>query len=347
MSDMNHREQNGNRGIASSVLSRIEAEHVVPIPRSRFVVKESAVWAMGVFAIVMGSLGVASLIFTARFSEWEYYEATHDTILTFAMDIAPYAWLISLLIFTVLAYEAIRHTKRGYRYPVPALTLAVIGASMIGGVAVSATGGGRFADHLAEYVPPYRSLEERKLVVWNKPDRGLIAGIVTDISEDGASFTLRSPSNELHTIHTDTMDPNMMENVVVGMAMRVMAPLVERSPFAYETSDADASMVAMDASNSAEGDVVLMTTEGAPEMAADEAMEATSLAQTEDPGAATMMMKAAPMMQNAPVPQPVLLREACAIIPMDKEGAQNRRDMVMKCMHAMKEARAAAGNKGE
>ncbi len=346
---MNHREQNGQRGIASSVLSRIEAEHVVPIPRSRFVVKEGVVWATGAFAVVMGSLGVASIIFTARYSEWEYYEATHDTILTFAMDIAPYAWLISLLVFTVLAYEAIRHTKRGYRYPVPVLTLVVLGTSAIGGSAISAAGGGHFADHLAAYVPPYRSLEERKLIVWNKPERGLIAGIVTDISEGGASFTLRSPSNELHTIHTDTIDPRMMENVVVGMAMRVMAPLVERAPFAYDDMGGEASMMAMDASYGAEGDAALMATEGAPEMAADEAMDATSLAQTEDPGAATVMMKAAPMMKSAPaaLPQPVLLREACAIIPMDMEGAANRREMVKECMRVMKEARAAARAEGE
>ncbi len=109
---MNDKER---KGIASSVLSRIESEGVTPTPRSQFVLQEGAVWGAGAFAIFVGALGVASIIFTARNSEWEFYEATHDTLLTFAIEIAPYAWLIALAVFAVIAYEAVRHTKRGYR----------------------------------------------------------------------------------------------------------------------------------------------------------------------------------------------------------------------------------------
>lgn len=339
---MHHMPDTERKGIASSVLSRIESEGVTPTPHSVFVVQESAVWAAGALSILIGALGVASIIFTARNSEWEYYEATNDTLLTFVVEIAPYAWLIALAVFAGIAYEAIRHTKRGYRYPVPVLTLAVIGASLLGGVLVFAAGGGHAADQLAAYVPPYRSLEERKLVVWDKPERGLIAGVVTEVADTGESFTVRSPSNSLHTVYIDALDPDMRREVVVGSIMRVMAPLIERPDVAFEAADGMATMARYDMEENADGDTSMMMTMAVPEaadVAMNAAMEATGSADA--PEAAIMMMKSAAVAPEAR--KPVLLREACALLPMqapDDARYERRREMVKECLRELKEVRA-------
>lgn len=341
MTDTHHngREQ---RGIASSVLSRIESEGVTPTPRSRFVLKEGAVWGAGTLSLFIGALGVASLIFTARNAEWEYYEATHDTLLTFAIEIAPYAWLVALVVFTVVAYEAIRHTKRGYRYPVLLLTLAVAGASVAGGGMVFVVGGGHFADRLAEYVPPYHSLEERKLMVWDKPERGLIAGIVTEVAETGESFTLRSPSNTLHTIYVDVLDPAMSEEIAVGTFMRVMAPLIERPDSALEATG-DMATMALQAPEEDGGDTAsrMMMTMAEPDTANDTSVQ-SELTDAADAPNATRMMKSAPPAHTRMTKggeKPKLLREACAIMPMREEARADRREAVLKCLRELKEVR--------
>lgn len=348
MTDMNHMNDKERKGIASSVLSRIESEGVTPTPRSRFVLQEGAVWGAGALSIFVGALGVASIIFTARNSEWEFYEATHDTLLTFAVEIAPYAWLIALIVFTAIAYEAVRHTKRGYRYPVPMLTLAVAGVSVVGGGLVFAMGGGHFADELAEYVPAFRSLEQRKLVVWDKPERGLIAGIVTEVAENGESFTLRSPSNSLHTVYMDVLDQDMRDEIVVGSFMRVMAPLIERPQFAYDeahdTAEDTSATMAIQASDEdgSSAATSMMMTSVVTDDASDVSIEMESTVAV-DGEATTMMMKSAAPTANSRAmkegEKPKLLREACAILPMREESREEWREAVQECLHELKEAR--------
>ena len=48
--------------VASSVLSRINSEHLIPTPRSHFLLREGVVWSIGVFSVFLGALGVAAII---------------------------------------------------------------------------------------------------------------------------------------------------------------------------------------------------------------------------------------------------------------------------------------------
>ena len=139
---------------ASSILSRIEKESIVPTPRWHFLLKEGAVWSFGFAAIVFGSLSVAAIIFTGRYSDWEYYEATHATLFTFILDMMPYTWIASLTLFGVVAYLSMRHTKRGYRYSLPMMLAGSVGISTVLGAGLYAVGTGPFIDEQLGRVIP-------------------------------------------------------------------------------------------------------------------------------------------------------------------------------------------------
>ena len=210
--------------MTSSVLSRITKEHVTPTPRSHFIFKEGVVWSVGGLSVLLGGLGVAAIIFTVRYSEWEYFDATHDNFLNFLLDIMPYTWIIALILFAVLAYESVRHTKRGYRYHVPVLILGSVGASVALGSVIYAFGAGPFIDRqIGSFIPLHRNLLDTKLAFWNQPDRGIIAGVITEISSTRDEFKLATPSHEIHSIRMDSLPEKVRGTVVVGEAMRVFA----------------------------------------------------------------------------------------------------------------------------
>ena len=216
--------------IASSVLSRITSEGLTPTPRYHFLLRDGIVWALGGFSVIVGAFGVAAIIFTARHSEWQSYQTTHDSLGAFLFDVMPYTWIVTLALFAALSFAFVRHTKRGYRYQVLVLIVSSVGASAALGTAVFAFGAGPFIDQkLGAFIPLHRSLHDKKLAFWNQPDRGLVQGVVTDIATATQSFTVMSPTREFHTIGMDNLPPDARAQLSVGETVRVFAPLVERT----------------------------------------------------------------------------------------------------------------------
>lgn len=337
----NDNEPRKEKDIALSILSRIEHEHVVPTPRSHFLLREGVVWSIGIFAVVFGALAVAGIMFTGEFSDWEYYEATHDTFFTFLIAIMPYTWIVTLVVFAVLAYEAVHRTKRGYRYPLPVLILLSVGTSIVLGASAFLMGAGPAIDmQAAKFVPFHHSLIERKLALWNKPERGIVSGTVTEIAPFGDSFTLLSPDNVLHTIRMDTLDESMREEISVGEAMRVFAPVSSRDEMAI---DDESESMAMSAGQVA--DTTFMASEEASEGVSEEAENNS------------MMMKIAPEDPESPQqeedergvgsPNPTPFREACLVLPFDRERGREvrgdrkifREKVSKECMKTFREDR--------
>jgi hypothetical protein len=324
-----HREQ----GMASLVLSRIESEGVAPLPRAHFILRERVVWGVGVLAVLLGALGCAAIIYTARNAEWELYEATNDNVLTFAFDVMPYTWIVALLAFVMLAYESVRYTKRGYRYSIPVLTLMSVSASVCVGVLFYAVGVGPFVDaKIGAGIPLHRSLAENTLRLWDKPARGVVSGVVTEVGEAGDYFTLRSPSNVLHTIRMDDLDPESRTGVVVGSSIRAFAPLVERIPPPPQQAPSED----MFASYTADETAMTMTAQDAP-------MEDVSRSMvSNDAVPSAMMTKSAPVgLEEEDTPRPELLRQACALVPQNSSRyeRQKARERFKECVKELKDRR--------
>lgn len=323
-------------GIASSVLSRITAEGVVPTPRSHFLLREGVIWSLGGVSVILGALGVAAILFTARYSEWEYYDATHDTFVTFLVDIMPYTWIFALILFAVLAYESVRHTKHGYRYQVPLLVLGAVGASAALGSVVFALGAGPFIDkQIGSYIPLHNTLRDTQIGFWNQPERGIISGVVTEISPLQDEFTLRSPSNVLHTIRMDTLPLQMRRLVVTGETMRVFATLVEEEDVAFvdvgdaaaassmQAADADMSLMASNPAGESGATSVIMKTAPNPAVSMDASSVATFAQEESVPARRTKTFH----------------REACLVLPFhdgDDADEDDYRDSVRDCLKDMR-----------
>lgn len=340
---MNNNTESGKKvegsDIASSVLSRIKKEGVTPTPRSHFLLREGVVWSLGGVSVLLGALGAAAIIFTARYSEWQYYDATHDNFFTFLADIMPYTWIFGLILFAIIAYESVRHTKRGYRYQLPVLVIGSVGASIVLGSVVYAFGAGPYIDRqVGSYIPLHQSLRDTKLAMWNQPERGIISGIVTDISLEEDEFTLQSPSNEMHTIRMDTLPPRTRKTVVVGETMRVFAPLIEEE-YDEELEGADDDM--MMASDVAEDDASLA-------ISSESSADATTMMMTA-PAPDSRMMKSATFEMEAdnaieemkPLKRSYrFLRNACFVMPFNDDGAVDEVDHRKEVEDCLKTFRA-------
>jgi hypothetical protein len=161
-----------------SVMSRIECGELCPRSKTFFKTRECIVWALWLVSVVVGALAVAVTLFVVAHRQYALYEVTHDNFYTFMVEVLPFVWVIVFGLMIVVGVYNLRHTKRGYRYPM----WQIIGSSMVlslaGGAGLHFIGVGYMADHmLGERMGMYNSQEKIEKRMWQNPEEGRLVGI--------------------------------------------------------------------------------------------------------------------------------------------------------------------------
>lgn len=173
-----------------SILGRIDEEQIVPCPRARFMFTNGFFSFASLVSVAIGAVAVAVTIFTTLNSGWEYYEMTHTNLLTFTFNIMPYLWIVVVALTALLGYFNIRHTKRGYKYPLYIMVLGIVGSSLVGGVTLYVLKVGSSVDFMIGNAFPeqYRSAVTYQKEMWHKPEAGRLFGMIATTTEDHLEF---------------------------------------------------------------------------------------------------------------------------------------------------------------
>lgn len=170
-----HSPSDSRSPLSSEVLERIKTEGIAPVPRWRFLLKDSVMWGTFAVSCLIGMTAVAAALFVLANSGFRFYLATHDNFLTFFFDVMPVMWILALAAFVGIGYYHFRHTKRGYRYPLIAVIAFSILLSVAGGTALYGMGIGKIVEEKIGgriHGPLYVMQKEW----WVRPERGLLAG---------------------------------------------------------------------------------------------------------------------------------------------------------------------------
>jgi hypothetical protein len=174
--------------LADAVLQRLQDEQVKPVPRWCWQCLESVLWMLWCASVLFGALSISIFIFAAVHMRFDLYEATHDSVLEYAVELLPYIWIFIFIVMLVLAYRNLRHTKTGYRYTFAQVVVSSVFFSILGGILLHVAGvGARLDKQLGDYMPTYYSLEERELQRWQRPELGRLVG--THLPDSGSTTT--------------------------------------------------------------------------------------------------------------------------------------------------------------
>ena len=214
--------QETNDPLARRVLERIESEHVRPRPRWEFIFKNYTFWTLGALAVILGAFAFSAAFFEVANADWSLYAATHPDFLSFFLQAAPFLWVFVLALFIGLGYANIRHTKRGYRYPLSIIALGAILTSMVLGSALYALGAGEVIEQsLGDHPPFYRPVLTEERAWWQAPQQGVLGGQVLSVAT-GTSFTLKDFAGNVWQIDSDDLRASDITPLVVGDTVRVV-----------------------------------------------------------------------------------------------------------------------------
>jgi hypothetical protein len=167
------------------LLKKIEDKKITPKPRWQFLLKDYVVWVFGGLSLIVGSLAVAVMIYLVRYNERDLCAYQAQSFWNFILLTLPYFWVILLGVLIFIIYYNVKHTKKGYKYPLILIVLISILASLIFGVIFYRVGLGRAIDDaLGAHPRFYRALFNRQPDFWTSPGEGRLLGRIESVIDE-------------------------------------------------------------------------------------------------------------------------------------------------------------------
>src|SRR3989344_4015426 len=221
---MSDTQKQPNKDLKESVLSRLEKEGIEPRSRLYWLSHEYALWGAWGLAVLCGALALSVASFASLHIGYALYEASHNDFLTFVFDALPYLWLVAFFLLIAVSYFNLRHTKRGYRYPIILVVGSSIGFSVLGGGFLHWLGAGWYFDQmLGEIVPAYQSRAKFEEEIWQKPMAGRLVGKVVQQPEEVDYAAFVDAEGEYWRLNTEELREHDVDLLQSGRKVRILA----------------------------------------------------------------------------------------------------------------------------
>ena len=243
-----NKDQKQLKCLKSSVLSRIESDHVCPKSRLFFRSRECMVWFLWLLSVIFGAFAVAVTLYVLMNNQYSLYEATHDNLFTFVIEVLPFLWVGIFGLMTFVAIYNLRHTSRGYRYPVSVILASSLVLSLAGGSALQLFGFGYSIDHrLGKSMPMYVSQEKLEERVWQMPTEGRIIGkqVFTTLRPT-STIIFEDVTGQRWQVMVDELEAYDMELLASKGKIKLLGRVLDEKVFKFHACGVFPQMIGQD-----------------------------------------------------------------------------------------------------
>lgn len=215
--------KSSQNNLAECILRRIESEQIEPTPRWYFLCMQYLVWFLWFLSVVIGALAIAVMLYVSMHASYALYEVTHETVWEFIIEVVPVLWLCVFLLMAGIAYVNLRHTKKGYRYPVWHILLSSLLMSIVGGSLLHMIGAGYITDSFMQNkMPLYSSFEKLERQWWQRPEEGMLVGRLSVMVPEHKYVLFADIDDERWRMQIDELSPTELELLQSGKLVKVL-----------------------------------------------------------------------------------------------------------------------------
>ena len=98
------------KNLEEKIINLIKNKKIQPEPKWKFLIKNYSWWLAGIISIIIGSISSAVVFYMLFNNDWDIYQKTGSSLLSFILISLPYFWLICLIIFILLADYYLKNT---------------------------------------------------------------------------------------------------------------------------------------------------------------------------------------------------------------------------------------------
>jgi hypothetical protein len=172
--------------LSKNILEKIKNEKVKPTPKWVFLLKRSFIWGLFAVSVLIGSLAMGLILFQIQDADYASFHRMGHGPLEFMLFALPYFWVVLMAGFVALAFYNFRHTEGGYKHGVFAIVCLSVASSLVLGSTLYASGLTERLDRLLNTIPHFEELNFGKRLMWQRPDRGFLAGTILQLDKNQA-----------------------------------------------------------------------------------------------------------------------------------------------------------------
>ena len=185
---------------AEKILKTIKDKQIRPKSKWFFLLKNYLIWTLFTISVFIGAIAISVIFFSLADNDWDIYRNLNKNISTYILISLPYIWIVILTSFSFLAYFNYKHTKRGYRINPLMIVSGSIFISIFLGIAFYFAGLGQIIEYkLSNNIPYYEKIIAHRFIMWNNPERGLLAGKIIKI-DSANNFYIKALDNKVWKI---------------------------------------------------------------------------------------------------------------------------------------------------
>ena len=210
-----------SENLEQKIINKIKKDSLAPTPRWHFLLKEWLIWLFGGMALLVGAAAVSVMLYLSQNNDIFIYEQVGRSFWGWLLLSLPYFWILFLALFVWILFYNIKHTKRGYRYPLYVIAIFAVMASIVLGAVFSFIGlGEKIDDILGRQAPFYDSVFNPHVDVWSHPEEGRLSGLVIGLGDEGNFTLLDREKSEWRVLYAGEI--NQGEEIIAGQPLRAI-----------------------------------------------------------------------------------------------------------------------------
>lgn len=225
-----------SENLGQKIIDKIKQNSLEPTPRWHFLLKEWLVWLVGGLSLLVGAAAVSVMIYLSKNNDLFIYDQVGRSFGGWLLLSLPYFWIVFLALFVWILFYNIKHTKRGYRYPLFLIALFAILASVLLGGLFSLVGlGEKVDDVLGRQAPFYDLVFNPHIDIWSHPEEGRLSGLVISRVDKSHFALIDREKGEWQVVYVGEDDDDKDNMIVVGQPVRAIGKVVGERSFSAQT----------------------------------------------------------------------------------------------------------------
>ncbi|MDD3861450.1 MAG: hypothetical protein PHP74_00985 [Candidatus Gracilibacteria bacterium] len=220
-------------GIKDKILKKLKEGNIAKIPRWKFVLQRVLIWSSLVVAILLASFSISMILFQLFRVEWDLLPRVEHCDFCGIFRVVPYFWLLVSGLLFVFVYFDFKNTKGGYRYRSWMIIGASLLISLILGTCFCFLKTPRHADDLFLKMPMYEKMHRGREMMWNVPDKGVLAGVILDVKGNKA-LILEDFSRKTWEVDISNVKVIRKGQLLIGIEVRVIGKIMDMDKFFAE-----------------------------------------------------------------------------------------------------------------
>lgn len=169
---------------AEKFIEKIKEKDIRPKPRWRFTFPNLIMWILMLLSIMAGALAFSIILFSIQQIDFDLISQMSHSRFEWWLGMLPFLWIITVIVFLVLAVFGLRYTRKGYKFTLKSLIGINVAFSILAGTLFFIGGGaGWLESAFSDHVRAYESVHAKKMKMWSVPEEGYLAGYLQEIGD--------------------------------------------------------------------------------------------------------------------------------------------------------------------